>query len=286
MSVKATQMRVIEGPGFGPLARLCGSPLVAAALFFSAPTAGFGAGFEDGLEAGLETGGDGVVAQVIDGDTLILEDGAEVRLVGIQAPKLALGRPNFPVQPSAEAAKSTLEKLVLGHRLRIAYGGTQRDRHGRVLAHLFDSEGRWIQGEMVARGMARVYSFADNRARMRDLLILERAARAKRLGLWANQFYQILSPTTAADHIGSFEIVEGEVVAAAVVRGRAYLNFGPDRKTDFTVSVAPRDRRRFEREGIDLGSWAGKRIRVRGWIKLFNGPLIDATHPEQIELLD
>ena len=254
MPVKAVR-QTRRGPGFGSFARLCAVLLAAASLFFP------------GSAPGLETGGDGVAAQVIDGDTLVLEDGAEVRLVGIQAPKLPLGRPGFPIQPSAEAARRALETLVLGQRLRLAYGGLRRDRHGRLLAHLFDSEGRWIQGEMIARGMARVYSFADNRARVRDLLILERAARAKGLGLWAERAYRVLSPAQAARHIDSFEIVEGTVVAAAVVRGRAYLNFGPDRKTDFTVSVAPRDRRRFEREGIDLGAWSGKRIRVRGWIK-------------------
>ena len=30
----------------------------------------------------------------------------------------------------------------------------------------------------------------------------------------------------------------------------------------------------------------GKRIRVRGWLRSYNGPVIDVTHPEQIELLD
>jgi endonuclease YncB( thermonuclease family) len=258
----------------GLFAWLCGVLLAVAPLFLSAPA------------IGLEAGGEGVAVEVIDGDTLVLEGGEAVRLVGIQAPKLPLGRPGFAVQPLAEEARRVLETLVLGRRLRLAYGGQRRDRHGRALAHLFDREGRWIQGEMIARGMARVYSFADNRARVRELLLLERAARAKRLGLWANRFYRVLSPAAAAHRIDSFEIVEGTVVAAAVVRGRAYLNFGPDRKTDFTVSVAPRDRRRFERDGIDLGAWAGKRIRVRGWIKSFNGPLIEATHPEQIEVLD
>ena len=45
----------------------------------------------DGLEAGTTA----VVVEVIDGYTLLLDDGTEVRLVGIQAPKLPLGRPDF-----------------------------------------------------------------------------------------------------------------------------------------------------------------------------------------------
>jgi hypothetical protein len=33
-------------------------------------------------------------------------------------------------------------------------------------------------------------------------------------------------------------------------------------------------------------SLAGRLLRVRGWLREWNGPMIEATHPEQIELLD
>ena len=42
--------------------------------------------------------------EIVDGDTLILADGREVRLVGIQAPKLPLGRKNFRTWPLADEA--------------------------------------------------------------------------------------------------------------------------------------------------------------------------------------
>src|SRR5262245_858154 len=52
----------------------------------------------------LAPGGEAEVSEIIDGDTLRLDDGREVRLVGTQAPKLPLGRPNFPTWPLAEEA--------------------------------------------------------------------------------------------------------------------------------------------------------------------------------------
>ena len=67
--------------------------------------------------------------------------------------------------------------------------------------------------------------------------------------------------------------------------GRVYLNFARDWKSDFTVSVARKDVSAFTAEGIDLKALAGKRVRVRGWVIWRNGPMIEATHPEQIELL-
>ena len=85
--------------------------------------------------------------------------------------------------------------------------------------------------------------------------------------------------------IDTFQIVEGEVVDAAVVRGRAYLNFGADWREDFTVTVAPKDRRAFENAGLDLESLAGRIVRVRGWLDSYNGPQIVLTHPEQLEIV-
>ena len=49
----------------------------------------------------------GKVVEVIDGDTVALDGGAQVRLVGLQAPKLPLGRPGFKTWPLAEAAAAS-----------------------------------------------------------------------------------------------------------------------------------------------------------------------------------
>jgi hypothetical protein len=37
---------------------------------------------------------------------------------------------------------------------------------------------------------------------------------------------------------------------------------------------------------FDATALKGKRVRVRGWLKNFNGPSITVTHPEQIEILE
>jgi endonuclease YncB( thermonuclease family) len=226
-------------------------------------------------------------AEIVDGDTLVLEDGRQLRLVGIQAPKLPLGRPNFETWPLAEEAKAALAALVLGRPLRLSYGGRRMDRHGRVLAHVHADAGaeRWVQGALLEQGLARVYSFADNRALVAEMLALERAARAARRGIWSNPFYAVRDAAAAGGHLGTFQLVEGRVVEAAVVRGRAYLNFGADWRADFTATLAPEVRRRFEAEGIDPRDYQGIRLRVRGWLKSYNGPMIEVTHPEQIEVI-
>ena len=226
------------------------------------------------------------VVAVIDGDTLVLDGGREVRLVGIQAPKLPLGRAGFRPWPLAAAARRGLADLALNKTLTLRYGGRRVDRHDRLLAHLFDPGGRWIQGALIAAGLARVYSFADNRGRIAEMLALETKARRERRGIWAHPYYRVLTVTETPKFIDSFQLVEGRVRSAAVVRGRGYLNFGDDWRTDFTVAIPPRQRRLFLRAGIEIAAYAGRRIRVRGWLKSFNGPMIEATHPEQIEVLE
>ena len=236
--------------------------------------------------AELTRSGAGVVVEVVDGDTLVLDDGTRVRLVGIMAPKLPLGRPEFHTEPLAEQAKAALAELTMGRRLTLSYGGRRLDRYGRALAHLHDESGVWIQGEMLRRGLARVYTFSDNRAVIGEMLAFEAEARAGARGVWALDSFRVIDAADTADRIGSYQIVEGRVLAAAIVGRRAYLNFGDDYRDDFTISIAPRDVTAFRRSGVDPLSLEGRGVRVRGWLKSLNGPMIDVTHPEQIEVLD
>ena len=37
---------------------------------------------------------------------------------------------------------------------------------------------------------------------------------------------------------------------------------------------------------FDPATLQGIRVRARGWLRSFNGPLIEITHPEQIEVLE
>jgi len=75
------------------------------------------------------------------------------------------------------------------------------------------------------------------------------------------------------------------VVAVGEGGGRLYLNFAKDWRSDFTISVERKDLSAFAAAGIDLKHLAGKRLRVRGTLAWLNGPMIEASHPEQIELL-
>lgn len=241
------------------------------------------------------------VVDIVDGDTLFLNTGEEVRLVGIQAPKLPLGRKGFTAWPLAAEAKQALTEITLGKQVQLYTGQTQIDRHGRVLAHILvvenDNDPVWVQRELLNRGLARVYSFSDNRDGVLPLLQVEQKARAATQGIWAVPYYHMLSAQNIANAVKSrtyfgnrFELVEGQVRDVSLFRDRAYVNFGDDWRDDFSLIIQQEDYKSFG-QGRDAGeqfieSLKGRHIRVRGWTYLKNGPMMRITHKERIEFLD
>ena len=239
-----------------------------------------------------DAGGVFDVVDVVDGDTIMLNDRSEVRMVGIQAPKLPLGRRNFVEWPLAKEARDAAVDIASGREVVLWSGGADEDRHGRRLAHTYVRDGQggtiWFQGEMLRRGLARVYSFPDNRVCVESLLAHEAAAREEGRGMWALDTYRIVNANELERlnaREGSYELVEGRVLDAKLINGRAYLNFGTNYRDDFTVTISPRDMKLFRDAGIDPAGYEGRVVRARGWVRLFNGPSIDATHPEQIEIV-
>lgn len=233
----------------------------------------------------------GTVASVIDGETLKLTDGKTVRLIGAKAPMPPLGWRGDDPWPFADEATEALGGLATGKQVELEFGGSRADRHGHLLAQVFVMTGGsrlWLQEALVAKGLARVYSFPDNRACVPELLAREAEARAKGLGVWGSSLYRVASALDL-ERLGrlthSYQLVEGTVAAVGEGGGRIYLNFAKDWRSDFTISVDRKDAAAFAAAGIDLKALAGKRLRVRGFLGWRNGPMVEASHPEQIELL-
>lgn len=257
--------------------------LLCFSVLAAAPSAAYGAAPD-----ALIDGGRGRIGAVHDGDTIRFKDGSvDIRLVGMQAPKLPQGRRNPTAWPMADESRGALRALLENHEITLRLAATPRDRNGRILAHLVRDDGVWIQETMLREGWARVYTFPDNRLFARELYAAETKARAARRGLWAHPDYAVRKPDPAvlkAD-IGTFQLIEGRVADAAKVRGRVYLNFGADYRTDFTASIPPNVAPLFTKAGLDPLMLKGRAVRVRGYIRDFNGPSIDLTHPEQLEVL-
>jgi len=231
------------------------------------------------------------VVAVVDGDTLRLDRGEVLRLAGIEAAKRSLAAD--PAMAALEAeGRDSLAQLVGAGTITLRYDRMRRDRYGRLLAQAFNAAGLWLQAAQVESGAVRIHGDGANRCGLRDLLALEATARNRGLGIWRNRAFAVRD---AGDPglkrlAGSFQIVAGRVVAAALVKDSGYINFGADRRTDLTLVLKRPVLQVMKAEAdptmIDLPSLGGRRIRCRGWLDLHDGPSIEISHPEQIEILE
>jgi micrococcal nuclease len=127
----------------------------------------------------------GRVVRAVDGDTLevAIDDGATetVRLIGVDTPETV--KPDTPVQCFGPQASDLEHRTVEGHRIRLLTGVEPRDYYGRLLAYVW-IEGRFLEAQLLRRGLARVLTFHPNdRFADRFEVIAQKAAKAGK-GLW------------------------------------------------------------------------------------------------------
>jgi micrococcal nuclease len=231
------------------------------------PSSGFAApAFTDG--------GTVEIARVIDGETLALTDGRTLRLVDIDVPlRGAL----------AAQAKETLTALIDGQTITVKFAGNAIDRQGRMLAFLYAGN-KWIQGELLRRGLARVAGTADNRVGIAEMLKLERQARRYRRGIWAEPAYAIVPATEAGHHAGSFALVAGRVAQVVTNSSGTLLVFGADQHNGFVLSLTPDIVKLCRAVGLDPATLTGKTVLTRGYVDGTRRPTIAITFPEQLEM--
>jgi endonuclease YncB( thermonuclease family) len=241
-------------------------------------------------ECAGEDGGRSLVSEIRGGDTLILQDGRSIRLAGVLIPRRG-GNSSVALQ-AREAAEKAISDLLLGQSAELRLNSGARDRYGRLLAQLYvvkDGQRIWVQEQLITAGHARVISSRDNRQCVPELLVQEKAARDKAQGQWGTGLFSIMrasSEDALAGLAQSYEIVEGRIETVAEVRGRTYLNFGKNWRRDFTATVAGDAAKLFDGQNERLAGLKGRMVRVRGWIENVNGPSINLTHPEQLEILE
>ena len=233
--------------------------------------------------------GAGKVAKVVDGRNFVMEDGREVRIAGIEVPPApAAGEPLSPHTSAGAAAKAALAAILLDQSVELRAREPITDRYGRTVAFVERSNGAVAAaGQMLALGHARVAAQVGDTACAVELLSRERVARAGKLGLWAEPYYEVMEARHGAQLLaarGHFTLVEGKVLSVRESGGTIYLNFERRWSEALTVTISKRQERIFTGAGMPLKQLMNRAVRVRGWIEERNGPRIEASRPEQIEV--
>jgi endonuclease YncB( thermonuclease family) len=235
--------------------------------------------------------GAGTAGTVIDGRSFVLDDGRTVRLADVEVPLAPLSGDSGPRAAAGTATRAALASIVAGRRVELHGRDPVADRYGRTVAHVFlaGEDRQSVAEQMLAQGHARVAAQVEDRACAAQLVLLERTARSARLGLWSEPHYGVVEAQNRAELLarrGHFTLAEGKVLSVRESGATIYMNFGRRWSQALTVTVWKRNERTFLAAGLSPKSLENRHVRVRGWVEERNGPRIEASRPEQIEIAD
>ncbi|MBV9981751.1 MAG: thermonuclease family protein [Bradyrhizobium sp.] len=217
--------------------------------------------------------GEGRVAEITDARSFRLDDGREIRLVGIA---------------TEGTDKATLKAMLSGQDVTLRAMDDTPDRYGRQAAFAFlGASEAPVQALLLAQGQALVSTEIGEKDCAAALAAAEAEARRAHKGIW-NDSNVIKNAESSGDilaGIGRFTIVEGKVLSVRQAGATTYLNFGRNWTRDFAVTISRRALPAIEAAGIAPKSFENRRIRVRGWVEGRPGPRIDVQVAAQIEIL-
>lgn len=123
------------------------------------------------------------VERVIDGDTLIVEGGHRIRLLGVNTPETK--HPTKPVEALGTEAFEFTRNFVKRGEVRLQFDRERRDAVHRVLAFV-TVDGRSLNEELIRAGFSRAETrFPYSESMKRRFQKIEEEARSAHRGIWA-----------------------------------------------------------------------------------------------------
>lgn len=237
-----------------------------------------------------------LATKVIDGDTIIVEGGYNVRLLGIDADESGY--------PCYDEAKKRLEDLILNKEVKLEKDVTDVDQYKRCLRYVFLDEQN-IGLELVKEGLAIARFYEPDVRNKEEITLAEKTAIENKVGCkWAGSKPSQPSPSgnfenltpektglevifacNAGNYYGKEMIVEGKVASAYRSKtNTVFLNFEkPYPNQCFTIVIFSSDQYKFVESPEKY--YSNKTVRIRGEIKEYQGkPEIILKNPSQIEI--
>jgi len=197
---------------------------------------------------------------VHDGDTVHLEDGRKVRLIGINTPELE--RDDTPAQAFATEARDALIAAIAAHdnRVGLVYGFERHDRYKRTLAHLFTPDGINLQAKLLLQGMATAIAHPPNLAYSRCYAGQEKTARCNGAGIWSNPEQAVLRAEDLDAKSKGYHLVTGKVEHISQTSKGVWIFM-----SELMLGIPRKNLADFDQ--AELLSLHGKQLTVRGWIQ-------------------
>lgn len=135
------------------------------------------------------------VRRTVDGDTLQLESGERVRLIGIDTPEVHESDKLYrdaqrtkqdiaTIQELGRRAWQFTKNLVEGKQVSLEFDVEKHDKYGRLLAYVYLKDGTFVNAKIVQEGYASLLTIPPN-VKYADLFLkLYQEARNNKRGLW------------------------------------------------------------------------------------------------------
>lgn len=219
------------------------------------------------------------VREVIDGDSVLLSDGRQVRFIGVNTPERA--RKEQRAEPLADSARAALIEYLAAANNRIAleFDSELKDRYGRLLAHPFLQTGVNLTAQLLRDGWGLAIAVPPNLALQECYRQAEREARTDLRGVWAVAYFGVREAGALDPSTTGFMRVKGRLEHIGFSRDALWLQIGR-----LGVRIDKGHLPYFRR--WNFHALQGLELEVRGWVSARDKRLrMNLKHPNDLELL-
>ena len=196
------------------------------------------------------------IKKVFDGDTVLLDDDAKVRLLGINTPEIESSKKGE--EPVAAKAKQYLQSLIAGKKVRLETDAVEYDKYQRKLAHLFTEDGEHLNLILVEQGLATVNIHPPNLLHLERLIQAQQVAEKRSIGIWSENHYRPRPIEMISESRRGWQRLVGK--PRTIREGRKYT------RLQFSDNINVRIPKENLTYFPDLHAYLDKKVEVRGWI--------------------
>ncbi|TFG89981.1 MAG: hypothetical protein E4H16_02655 [Candidatus Atribacteria bacterium] len=123
-----------------------------------------------------------IVKRVIDGDTIIIDSGEHVRLIGVDTPEKE--GPYTNSEYYGEEATAYTKRILSGKTIYLAKDISETDKYGRLLRSVYLEDGTFFNLQLIKEGYANIATFPPDVKYVDLFRKAETIARESGKGLW------------------------------------------------------------------------------------------------------
>lgn len=197
------------------------------------------------------------LGHVVDGDSLVLNDGRKLRLIGINTPELTAGL--GAQKKLARDAKRAVMSFFAGQKAVYLLNDLDNmDRYKRQLTHIYRQDGLSLTAFLLEQGLGWQVVVPPNALHASCYKAIEQQAKINERGVWQESSFFIDAEHMSSRHTG-FHLVSGVVSKVSRSKSGWWLEIGK-----LAVSIKDTDARNFEH--MYFPDLLNKKILLKGWV--------------------